>query len=158
MSNTTSDQGKRNQRPRVNRPPPVYLDKSYTKKIVNGELDEVKYYVIDGHKGLSFKYFRKTNDHVQKCAGREMSNGTFNVYQKQDQDSKKNNMTLEELSVFIQGFSELEFVASYLKVRPGKQTTNELENVAQEEVQETNEEPPKTTRKSRRRRQKKNEE
>jgi hypothetical protein len=78
------------------------------KKIYTEEL------ILDGPKGTSFKYFKKTDDKAEKYMGRRNEDGTFSftVIKGDGKDTK--DLSLADLIKEIKKIKVLEFVVQYL--------------------------------------------
>jgi hypothetical protein len=79
----------------------------------------IKEEIIDGEKGLSFHYLKKSGeDKFHSITVRQSgTEDNYSVRQKVGDKSSDSNMTLADLSKMIKSMKELKFVAEYLPER-----------------------------------------
>jgi hypothetical protein len=82
--------------------------------MVNGKKIYTEELILDGPKGTSFKYFKKTDDKAEKYMGRRNEDGTFSftVIKGDGKDTK--DLSLADLIKEIKKIKVLEFVVQYL--------------------------------------------
>ena len=83
-------------------------------EMVNGKKVYTEELILDGPKGTSFKYFKKTDDKAEKYVGRRNEDGTFSftVIKGDGKDTK--DLSLTDLIKEIKKIKVLEFVVQYL--------------------------------------------
>ena len=99
---------------------PSYLHKYHVKTISNGKTSETEEFIIDGSRGLSFKFFNRKDDHVVKYSGREKSDGTFDIKQRIGDKVESSVLSADDLITLFKKVKGLEFAAKYLKKRKPK--------------------------------------
>lgn len=96
-------------------PKPTFEYINHTKSRKNDTVVELEERLMDGPRGVSFKFFSRKGDVINKYQGREKKDGDFDVIQRIDGNSEKTVMTLKELTELFKKVKTLAFVADYMK-------------------------------------------
>jgi len=99
----------------------TYLHQQHVKDIKNGKLVEIEESVIDGPKGVSFKYFHKTDSSTEKYLGKQTENGEFFFLHVKDGQKDTMNLSLADLIKEVKKVKELAFVVKYLTSAKGQE-------------------------------------
>jgi len=90
------------------------MNKKFFNNDKNGHIIES---IIDGEKGLSFKFSIKLKDEDYNINVKEIENDKFNVIEKKKKDETTKEVTMQELKKIIKSNKNLDFVEDYLKIR-----------------------------------------
>jgi hypothetical protein len=97
-----------------------YMHYNMTEEVKTGKSTTIEEQVIHGEDGISFKYFEKVDDKMEKHSAKENKDGTYTY--KVMKDGKADTMTLskDELLKKMKGNKKLDFAVKYISTNKQK--------------------------------------
>ena len=95
---------------------PSYLHKKLHKEVKNGVSTVLEENVMDGPKGVSFKFYSKKGDKTMRVVGKQDTKGNFmlKVMENNKVKSDEKDLSLVDLLKHIKKIKELDFAVKYL--------------------------------------------
>jgi len=93
---------------------PVYRFESQHAYVINNVKFFTKQSIIDGPKGLYFKYTKKEGDNYYKITAKEITKDNFNVKEKKEGAETSSDINMTELKKILKSNKDLEFVNDYV--------------------------------------------
>ena len=89
----------------------------------NGKKEKVSQSIIDGDKGLSIKYFSKTDKKFHMIFIRSSGDDKYSLTEKKDDKETTKEISLSDIKKMAKG--DLSFIADYLKIKKGGAVSND---------------------------------
>ena len=105
-----------------------YQLNNYYKEIKNGQMEEKEQSIFDGSKGLTFKFFSRKGDAIEKYVGRKNEDGTYSVAHIVNNQKSETTLNLEELLSELRNNRNFDFILNYLSEK--QRSTGRIQNLS----------------------------
>jgi hypothetical protein len=101
-----------------------YYYNTSLEEVKDGVMSMIEETVIDGKKGLSIKFFKKSDDKLDKVSAKQKEDGTYVMSViKAGKKEEKDNLSKSSLITELKKHKEMKFAVDYLsKMKGGRQS------------------------------------